>query len=214
MASTGAAPSTSWPASRAPLRERWPLRRMVTAVAAGGAFALAVGIPTGVVPTPMYARMTPVLWWNYPVWAITAVLGGLVVATYIHRPQDRAPRSGAPTASGGGVLAAFAVGCPICNKLVVAALGASGAMTFWAPLQPVLGVLSILLLAWALRRRLKNEFACSVGGDPQPPATPSPKWTLPTRPAMQRQHADWSAGDPEDGGSVSPASREGVSPLN
>jgi hypothetical protein len=68
-------------------------------------------------------------------------------------------------ASGGGLLTAFAVGCPVCNKLVVATLGVSGAMTLWAPLQPVLAVLSIVGLGWALRRRLHNEYACSASSD-------------------------------------------------
>ena len=150
-----------WSAQR---RGQWPPRRIGAAVVAGVVFALAVGIPTGVVPTPMYTRMTPVQWWDYPVWAISSVLGGLVVATYIRRPGDRSPRNGAGAASGGGLLAAFAVGCPVCNKLVVAALGVSGAMSIWAPIQPALGVVSILGLAWALRRRVRNEYACSVGG--------------------------------------------------
>lgn len=121
---------------------------------------MAIGVPTGIVPTALYRRMTPVLWWNYPIWAVTAVLGGLIVATYIRRPGDRRPRSGAGAASGGGLLTAFAVGCPLCNKLVVAALGVSGALTIWAPIQPVLGVLSVAGLAWVLRRRVHDEFAC------------------------------------------------------
>jgi hypothetical protein len=149
----------------APRRRPWPPRRIAAAAVATVVFALAVGVPTGVVPTPLYTRMTPVVWWNYPVWAGTAVLGGLVVATYLRRPGDSAPRSGAGAASGGGLLAAFAVGCPVCNKLVVAALGASGAMSIWAPLQPVLGVLSLVGLGWALRRRLKNDYACSITGE-------------------------------------------------
>lgn len=158
-------PAVTIPAGpRAPLRLRWPLRRIAAAGLAAAVFALAVGVPTGLVPTPLYTRMTPVLWWNYAVWAVTAALGGLVVATYIRRPEHRAPRNGAAAASGGGLLAAFAVGCPVCNKLVVATLGASGAMTIWAPLQPMVAVVSVVGLGWALRRRLKNEYACSAGG--------------------------------------------------
>ena len=191
MANTGTVPAASWRARDGLPRKRWPARRIVTAVVTGAAFALAVGVPTGLVPTPVYARMTPVLWWNYPVWAVSAVLGGLVVATYVRRPQDRAPRSGASTASGVGVLAAFAVGCPVCNKLVVAALGASGAMTFWAPLQPALGVLSVLLLAWALRRRLRNEYACSVGGDRLSAVQRAQEPVLPL--AAETSHRDMAA---------------------
>lgn len=164
MASTRTVRVTHSRARTARLRDRWSPRRIGAAILAGTVFALAVGIPTGVLPSPMYTRMTPVQWWNYPVWAIGAVLGGLVAATYIRRPGDQTPRSGAGAASGGGLLAAFAVGCPVCNKLVVAALGVSGTMTIWAPIQPALGVASILGLGWALRRRSTNEFTCSLGG--------------------------------------------------
>ena len=149
----------------------WPRRRLAAAGLAMVMFGLAVGVPTGVIPTPLYTRMTPVLWWNYGVWAATAALGGLVVATYIRRPGDEAPQNGVAAASGGGLLAAFAVGCPVCNKIVVAALGVSGALSIWGPLQPVIAVASIAALGWTLRSRLRSEYACPIGTR-QPLRTP------------------------------------------
>ncbi|MFI9843653.1 hypothetical protein ACIHFD_41905 [Nonomuraea sp. NPDC051941] len=104
--------------------------------------------------------MTPVLWWNYPVWILTAALTGLIVATYV-APVQPPPDQQKKTLVG-GALSAFAVGCPICNKLVVMALGVSGALTYFAPLQPVLAVGSLLLLAEALRRRLHALRSCAV----------------------------------------------------
>ena len=154
------------------VRDQWPWRRVGAALLAATIFGLAVGIPTGVVATPFYTRMTPVLWWNYPVWAVTSVLGGLVVATYIRRPGDTAAGNGAAAASGGGLLTAFAVGCPVCNKLVVATLGVSGAMTIWAPLQPLIAILTVGGLLWVLRRRLRNEYACSVAATGRRETTP------------------------------------------
>ena len=180
MTSNASTTSPRRPGLAATARHQWPWRRVGVAVLAATVFALAVGVPTGVVATPLYTRMTPVLWWNYPIWAATSVLGGLVAATYIRRPGDTAPRNGAAAASGGGLLTAFAVGCPVCNKLVVATLGVSGAMTIWAPLQPVLAILSVGGLLWVLRRRLTNEYACSVAGPP--PRDPAPSGTA-TRPA-------------------------------
>jgi hypothetical protein len=35
--------------------------------------------------------MTPVLWWNYPVWVLTAILTGLIVATYVVPLQRYVP---------------------------------------------------------------------------------------------------------------------------
>jgi len=59
-------------------------------------------------------------------------------------------------------LSGFAVGCPICNKLVVALIGVSGALNYWAPLQPLLGLLSVGVLLVGLVVRLRGEVACAV----------------------------------------------------
>lgn len=138
----------------------WSFRRWVAAAAGLSVTAVLVGVPTGIIRTPFYTRMTPVLWWNYPVWAVTAVLSGLLFATYV-RTADRSTRP-RQLGIGGSVLALLAVGCPICNKVVVLLIGVSGALSLWAPLQPLLAVLSLLLLGWALRQRLRGEMACQV----------------------------------------------------
>jgi len=143
--------------------QTWPLRRWLVAVAVAVLAALAIGVPTGVVQTPFYTRMTPVTWWDYPVWAVSAVLVGLMAATYVRAGE---PRRALPDRSGrtlgATLLSTFAVGCPICNKLVVGLIGVSGALSYWAPLQPVLGVLSIALLAAGLLVRLRGAAACPV----------------------------------------------------
>ncbi|MEV6110594.1 hypothetical protein AB0M28_38730 [Streptomyces sp. NPDC051940] len=154
----------------------WTLRHWLAALGVALVAGVAIGVPTGVISTPLYTRMTPVLWWNYPVWAVTSVLEGLLIATYVrHRTPapstagdaDPAPAPPAPAprsvrALAAGLLSAFAVGCPVCNKLVVLALGVSGALSYWAPIQPVLGVASVGLLAYALVRRLRAAESCPV----------------------------------------------------
>ncbi len=138
----------------------WPLRRWLVAAAAAVVVALIIGIPTGLISTPWYTRMTPVLWWNYPIWVVTVLLSGLVAGTYVRLGE----RAATPVAGifGGGVLSMFAVGCPVCNKLVVMALGASGALNIWAPIQPVIGVLALGLLAYAATRRLQADIRCQA----------------------------------------------------
>jgi H+/Cl- antiporter ClcA len=129
----------------------------VTAVVAAVVVALLVGLPTDVIPNPVFGRPVPVTWWSYPTLALTAVLGGLLAATYV-REQTPTTTADAPARRGGvaGMLAFFAVGCPVCNKIVVLALGTTGAMRWFPPLQHLLAVASIALMAWALRGRLRS----------------------------------------------------------
>ncbi|MFC0864548.1 hypothetical protein ACFHYQ_19850 [Sphaerimonospora cavernae] len=146
------------------------------ATAAGGALltVLVVGVPTVVIPNPLFGREVPVQWWNYPTLAATAMLGGLVIATFADTSgaRVRADRGSSRLGAVGAVLSFLAVGCPVCNKLALLLLGASGAMTVWAPIQPVAAVASVLLLAVAAVRRLSGEVNCPVR--PAPPAVPPP----------------------------------------
>lgn len=142
----------------------WPLQRWLFAVAMTVVSALVIGLPTDVIPNPVFGRQgTPVEPWAVPVLIVTAVLSGLLFATYFRggdtsEDLDRPGRFG----SLGGLLSFFAVGCPICNKLVVIALGTSGALSWFAPVQPYLGLAALVLLMWALRVRLQGEVSCPV----------------------------------------------------
>lgn len=140
----------------------WPPRRWAAAAGAACASALLVGLPTDVVPNPLFSRSVPVQWWNYPTLTLTALLAGIVLATYVRRPGEPPAPSGGRLGSAGGVLSFFAVGCPVCNKLVLLLLGTSGALSYWAPLQPLVAVASVVLLAEAALRRLSAADACRV----------------------------------------------------
>ncbi|MGB0114685.1 MAG: hypothetical protein WBP59_15815 [Ilumatobacteraceae bacterium] len=150
----------------------WTGERWRFAVAMAAVSALVIGLPTDVIPNPVFGRQgTPVEPWAVPVLVVTAVLSGILVATYL-RADEVANTADAGDAGSidqpsrfgglGGLLSFFAVGCPICNKVVVIALGASGATTWFAPVQPFLGVVALALLVWAVRARLRGEVACPV----------------------------------------------------
>ena len=148
--------------------------QLAVAVVAAALVAVAVGVPSALVDNPIFVRMTPVPWWSYAVWALTAVVSGVLVATYVARPAaSSAPGRAGILANVGSVLA---VGCPVCNKLVVAAIGVSGALNVWAPIQPLIAAGSVALLGWALWRRLTTLRSCPAGGVGQlsPPATVVP----------------------------------------
>ncbi|WP_207223901.1 hypothetical protein [Pseudonocardia sediminis] len=134
--------------------------------------ALSLTVPTAVLPTPWFDREIAVTWWSYPVVAVVAILGGLVAATYV-RPIET-PAAGGRRAWVGGALTWFAVGCPVCNKLVLVALGYAGALTWFAPWQPVLAAVSILSLLWALRARLRGQRSCVVAASGQSTAAGPP----------------------------------------
>ena len=137
-------------------------RRVAAGLVATVVTALLIGIPTGVIETSWYQRMTPVLWWNYPVWALTSMLTGALLATYVRDSTVEVPPSQGTKTLMGSMLSLFAVGCPICNKLVVMAIGVSGALNLFAPIQPVLAVGSIVLLTYALWARRRTAIACRV----------------------------------------------------
>jgi hypothetical protein len=122
------------------------------------AYLLAVGVVTAVIPTPLFVRLTPVTLPNLVFWIVPALLVGPLVAASI---LPVAPRTCAVANRGlaGGVLSFLAVGCPLCNKLVVLALGTSGALTYFEPVQPLLGLVSVGLLAYALWLRLGSPAA-------------------------------------------------------
>ncbi len=125
---------------------------------------LLLGVPTDIVPNPWFTRMTPIYADQYVWWVATSLLSGALLATYL---VPRVSRSTSPAGGlGSGLLGYLAIGCPVCNKVVVALIGFSGALNYFAPIQPLLGGASMLLAGFALTVRLRTmKEACPV---PQP----------------------------------------------
>ncbi|KAM9862922.1 hypothetical protein ACI1US_01162 [Leucobacter sp. BZR 635] len=161
----------------------WSARQWLIALLVAAGFALLVGVVTVLIPNPWFARDIDTVWWNYPVWVLTAVGVGMLTATYVRQPSaaaaaDAAGATGTADAAGtadtpderrttrmgiaGGMLTWFAVGCPVCNKIALLALGYSGAITWFAPLQPVLALAALILTGLALVWRLSGQVACPV----------------------------------------------------
>ncbi len=145
----------------------WPPRRWAAAAGSALAFVLLIAIPTDLIDNPVFGREIPPTWWAMPSLVVSSVLAGLLVATYVAAPAQPDVPSTRRGGWVGGALTYFAVGCPVCNKLVLVALGSAGAITWFEPVQPVLQLLGIALLTWALRRRLLGELSCPtpISGD-------------------------------------------------
>jgi len=146
----------------------WSVRRWTAAVVAMLGSLVLLGIPTALIPNPVFARKIEAPSWTWPSLVVTALLAGMLLATYVRQGAggaaalDEASPEEARSVTIGGLLSFFAIGCPTCNKLVLIALGSSGAITWFEPVQPVLALAGIVLLAWALRRRLVGELACEL----------------------------------------------------
>lgn len=167
---------------------RWTPRQINAAVISSVLLALLIGIATVLIPNPLFARDIPPVWWNYPVWILTAILSGMLFATYVRpyasataepqrlkgiaedAPPGNEKRSGR-LGMAGTVLAWFAVGCPVCNKIALLALGYTGAITWFTPIQPFLAAAAVIFCGIALVIRLKGQVACRT----TPPVRLEPK---------------------------------------
>jgi hypothetical protein len=149
----------------------WTARRWLVAAATTVVVTLVTAIPTDLIDTPVFGRQVSPAAWAWPALLVSSALAGLLTATYVAAAQP-ATQSTERRGLLGGLLTYFAVGCPVCNKLVLLALGASGAMRWFAPVQPLLQVAAVALLTWALQQRLRGERFCRTTF--KPPAMPEP----------------------------------------
>lgn len=126
------------------------------------------GLVTAIIPNPIFGRGIAPEPFAIAVWIVSAPLMGLAMATYFAPMPAVAPiplgqatrRDGSAIGTLGGVAAFLAIGCPTCNKIALLLLGASGAVSTFGPIQPVLGAISLALLAgtvvWRMRLRARG----------------------------------------------------------
>jgi hypothetical protein len=137
------------------------------------------GLVAAIIPNPMFGRQIPPEPFAIAVWLASAPLVGLIGATYSAPRRLTAPAGAVPLGAPDpgaerrtgrlGTVAGFgaflAIGCPVCNKVALLLLGAGGALSIWAPLQPVIGAASLVLLAgttaWRFRLR-RDGGTCAV----------------------------------------------------
>ena len=140
----------------------WSPKRWIVAVSVASLTYFLIALPTAVVSNPIFDREVAVTDWSVNVIIVTAILTGLLTATYVKNGfSDENPKQ-LKIGSVGALFSLFAVGCPVCNKLALIALGYSGAIQYFAPVQPYLALLGIGLLMFSLRTRLNNESSCAL----------------------------------------------------
>ena len=111
---------------------------------------LVLGIPTALLSNPIipYVRMIPATAFDYAFLFTTAFLGGV----YFALPANKVCKPN-KSALAGGFFGFLAFGCPICNKLFVLLLGFDFLFNIVNPIRPFLGIISIIVLAYAIDKK-------------------------------------------------------------
>ncbi len=115
---------------------------------AGGAFVL-IGTVTALWQNPFFTRMTPTSGYEY--WLLTAE--SILLGLYFSIPK--AVASGT-CSTVGGVLGFLGIACPVCNKLLLLLFGSGLLLSYFEPIRLYVGIVGILLLAFAVQRRLAS----------------------------------------------------------
>jgi hypothetical protein len=140
----------------------WSIRRWITVAVSAIITVLVISIPTAVLENSVFGREIAVTSWSVPVIVITSILSGLLFATYVKNDSANTEDTSLKIGTAGAFFSFLAVGCPVCNKIALVALGYSGAMNYFAPVQPFLAFAGVAILTYALIMRLNGEVKCQV----------------------------------------------------
>ena len=105
-----------------------------------------LGTVSAVWANPFFFRMIPTSGFEIVILAVQSVLAGL----YLALP---APACATATASAGNVLGFLGVACPVCNKLLVLAVGPALLMQYFEPVRLYVGLIGLTIIAYALWRK-------------------------------------------------------------
>lgn len=133
------------------------LSRRRVAIGLGVTLAVFVGfgLLTDLLPNPVFVRMVPRAPLDYAFLGATSVLAG----AYAVQRDLLAETPGDACALGGTVGGVLAFGCPICNHVLLLLLGSSATMTYFDPLRPLIGAVSVALFGGLLVYRQRRVGA-------------------------------------------------------
>lgn len=111
-------------------------------------FFIAAGMTTAVIVNPVFDRMSPVTTLDWAFLILTSLLGGVFVALHTHHASTR--KVCTASAMGGVFGGILGFGCATCNAIIVGILGVGGALAFVEPYRPLIGLVGIGLLSYAV----------------------------------------------------------------
>ncbi len=143
----------------------WPYVA-IGSVAAIIAFFL-FGIPTAVIPNSYFFRMSPVTIFDYIFLPINSVLFGAFIALLFYQGNYKRliklkNTKTESAATGAAFVNVLALGCPICNVVLVSLFSTTALMTYLEPARPALSVLTAGILGTAIYFKAKSIKECKV----------------------------------------------------
>lgn len=133
-----------------------PSQRFVKSLSVGIGSFLLFGAVTGLVPNPIYVRMVERSSADY----LFLVAPSVFVAAFVYQRSLAEEPTGDRFAAGGIVGGFLAFSCPICNAVLLLLFSSSALMTYFDPLRPYLGVVSVGLFGGLLYYQRRSCTRC------------------------------------------------------
>jgi hypothetical protein len=124
---------------------------------------LVFGIPTSLIPNPIFSRMIPSLPLDYVFLIITSLLVGAYAALHFYGKQAAPFKKAEKATAYSGLLGSIvAFGCPLCNKVFVMALGSSTILNYIEPYRPIIGTVGAAAMGLAVfvKGKTVRDGAC------------------------------------------------------
>lgn len=121
------------------------LKRPLMGTAVAAASFLALGTVTALWENPFFLRMTPASSLEISLLAALSLIVGVYVAI-------RRPHCSVKTISVGGVAGFLGIACPVCNKILLFALGADLLLTYFEPVRIYVAAAGVAIAGLALIR--------------------------------------------------------------
>ena len=146
--------------SKSPLRNRKLAAVLISIVTAILSY-MVFGTVTAIISNRFFTRMTPFGLWERISLAVTSLLLGAYFGLAYYGKASGKGKVCATTATAGGIFGFLTFGCSICNKVLVFFLGVAGVFTYFEPIRPFLGIVSILFLGFAIYKKAENITAAA-----------------------------------------------------
>ncbi|MBI2148918.1 hypothetical protein HYU23_04510 [Candidatus Woesearchaeota archaeon] len=135
------------------MKNKRKIKSIVIGIIAALAIFIILGAVTVLIPNKFYIRMTPIHFYDYIFLVFTSILSGVYIGLWHYTRNTVSKCSYAAT--GGAIGGFFSFGCALCNKLLIFILGTSAVALYFIPIQLYLGVLSMILLGYAVYKQHK-----------------------------------------------------------